>query len=102
MGGPGSCVTRGPRTLLPRPLSYKALRPVRLDLVPLGENAPAKDRIGVPERARRLETVDGDQHLLDLRPIAVQRHRIAPRRPGIAEANDAADVCKPERRFDDG
>ena len=56
----------------------------------------------MPERQRRRATVDRDQHLLDLGPVPVQRHRIAARGPAIAEADDAADVFQPERRVEDG
>jgi len=55
----------------------------------------------VPKRPRRLETVDGDQHLLDLRPMPMQRHRVASRGPGVAEADHAADIFQPQHRVDD-
>ena len=57
--------------------------------------------VGVPERPRRPKTVDHDQHLLHFRPVPVQRHRIAARGPGIAEADHAADAGEPERGVDD-
>jgi hypothetical protein len=56
----------------------------------------------MPARKRRLKTVDRDQHLLHLRPMPVQRHRIAARRPGVAEADHAADIFEPDRSLDDG
>ncbi|MEY9467138.1 hypothetical protein ABH973_007551 [Bradyrhizobium ottawaense] len=65
------------------------------------QHAAAKFGVGVPERARRRKAVDGEQHLRHLRPVPVQRHRIAPRGPGVAEADHAADVCKAQRRIDD-
>src|ERR1700722_15839322 len=80
-----------------RPFRDKTFRLVGLDLVPFVEHASAEIGIGVPERARRIEVVDRDQHLLDFRPVPLQRHRIAPRGPAIAEADHAADVRKPNR-----
>ena len=84
-----------------RPLRDKALRLVGLDLVPFAQHAAREFGIGVPERPRRRETVDHDQHLLHLRPVPVQRHRIAARGPGIAETDHAADIGEPQRRVDD-
>ncbi|MGY3408556.1 hypothetical protein ACVWZV_004669 [Bradyrhizobium sp. GM5.1] len=79
----------------------EAPRLVRLDLVPFVQHAAAKFGIGVPERARRRKAVDCEQHFLDLRPVPVQRHRITPRGPGVAEADHAADIVQPERRVND-
>ena len=55
----------------------------------------------MPQRPRRLEAVDHDQHLLDVRPVPMQRHRIAARGPGIAETDHAADVFQTDRGVDD-
>ena len=84
-----------------RPLRDKAPRLVRLDLVPFMEHAAREFGVGVPERPRRPKTVDHDQHFLHFRPVPMQRHRIAARGPGIAEADHAADVGEPERGIDD-
>ncbi|NEV03187.1 YdcF family protein, partial [Bradyrhizobium sp. UFLA 03-164] len=40
------------------------------------------------------------QHLLNLRPMPVQRHRIAPRGPAVAEADHASDIGETQRRVD--
>ncbi len=84
-----------------RPFRDKAPRLVRLDLVPFVQDTPAKLDIGVPERARRRKAVDGEQHLLDVRPVPVQRHRVAARRPGVAEADHAPDVSQSKRCIND-
>jgi len=65
------------------------------------QDATAKFDIRVPKPARRRKAIDREQHLLDLRPVSVQRHRIAARGPGVAEADHAADMLQPERRIDD-
>jgi nucleotide-binding universal stress UspA family protein len=88
--------------LVVRPVGDETARLVGLDLVPFREHTPTELRICVPERARRRKSVDGQQHLFHLGPMAVQRHRIAARRPGIAEADHAADVRKPQLSVDDG
>src|ERR1035437_9530946 len=85
-----------------RPLRDKTFRLVWLDLIPFAENPDPESRIGVPERQRRVEAIDSDQHLLHLRPVPVQRHRVAARRPGVAEADHAADIRQAQRGFDNG
>ena len=84
-----------------RPFRDKAPRLVRLDLVPFMQDTTAKLDIGVPERARRRKAVDGEQHLLDFRPVPVQRHRVAARRPGVAEADHALDILQSKCRIND-
>src|SRR5260221_7684334 len=73
-----------PRRSPDRPLRDKALRLVRLDLVPFEEDAAAEFGIGMPERPRRLETVDRDQHFLHFRPVPLHLHLIDTPSPGIA------------------
>src|ERR1700693_6327897 len=85
-----------------RPLRNKAFGLGRLDLVPFAENPDPEIRVGVPERPRRFEAGDWYQHLLQLPPAAGQRHRVAARRPGVAETDHAADIRKPEGGFEDG
>src|SRR3954454_24697847 len=75
-----------------RPLRNKAHRQVRFDFVPFADDPSTEIRIGVPERDWGIEAVDRDQHLLHVWPVAMQGHRIAPRRPAVAQANHAADI----------
>src|SRR6266404_9207881 len=89
---PNSSAPGHPRRSPDRPLRDKTLRLVGLDLIPFEEDTAPEFGIGVPLRPRRLETIDHDQHLLHFRPVPLQRHRIAARRPGIAETDHAADI----------
>ena len=56
--------------------------------------------MGVPELARHAETIHRQEHLLDFRPVPLQRHRIAPRGPAVAEADHGPDIGEAERRVD--
>src|SRR5689334_6643288 len=89
-------------SLVGLPFCDEAARLVGLDLLPFEQHAAAKLGIFVPALSRRGETVDGEEHLLHLRPMPVQGHGIAPTRPAIAEANHAADILQSKRGVDDG
>src|ERR1700733_12039589 len=95
-----SCVDAHPSSPY-RPLRDKAARLVGFDLVPFGQHPAPEFGVGVPQRPRDAETVDRDQHLLDLGPVALQRHGITPRRPCIAETDHAADVGEAELSLED-
>src|ERR1700730_5596562 len=94
---PSACASSGKRS---RPIGDEALGPVGLDLAPFLHDALAERRIGVPALDRRAERVDRHQHLVELWPMAVQGHRVAPRRADLAEADDAGDVLAAQRRID--
>src|SRR5206468_1087636 len=67
---------------------------------PFTEHAAAEFGMGVPELARHAETIHRQEHLLDFRPVPLQRHRIAPRGPAVAEADHGPDIGEAERRVD--
>src|SRR5215210_261720 len=83
-----------------RPLRDETLGLVRFDLIPFAYDPGPELRIGVPVRERSSEAVDRDQHFLHFRPVTMQGHGIAARRPGVTEADHRTDICKPECGFD--